>query len=519
MKPLALILVFCMSCIHPAIEKQQLASTQASTYKLMQEDRVQGVWFEGKLESAFDLAADEDKLVFLYWGAIWCPPCNELKSKVFSQAGFPDLMSGFIAVALDGDEESAQLWGEKLGVSGYPTLLLLDASKKEYMRLNTALSFDEFQDHLVKASAKREDFETFFARIESLEGLSSSDWNRLSYLNWSQLSSSEVDQFSQYELLRRIFDESNLANLDERLRLKLTLSYLEMSNTLAAMAEVKESVSKRLEKIQTELKQLLENEDQHYQARGFILYAMQPTLNWLKNEKSRQELQQLWLNAAQGLYGDTRLSLDEKLWSIYPKIQYWKSLNSELPESLKKEVFDHVESIDESAVSEFDRHAVVSGAASILNMVDLYDPAKKLLLKELTQTNTPWYYYSALSSLSEQAGELSQALSYMSQARQVAEGRASKIQWTVSELLLLIKYEDLSEPKQREEVLKAYYDLVFSFDDGFVGRNYLRSERLAFVLKQKQAYHALLENYQTSCQSLEGLNRANCQRHFDLIGL
>src|SRR5262245_12279757 len=34
-------------------------------------------WIEGDPERAFARARAEGSLVFLYWGAAWCPPCNE----------------------------------------------------------------------------------------------------------------------------------------------------------------------------------------------------------------------------------------------------------------------------------------------------------------------------------------------------------------------------------------------------------------------------------------------------------
>lgn len=42
-------------------------------------DRPAGIdWFEGSVEGAFATAKTQDKPIFLYWGAVWCPPCHEL---------------------------------------------------------------------------------------------------------------------------------------------------------------------------------------------------------------------------------------------------------------------------------------------------------------------------------------------------------------------------------------------------------------------------------------------------------
>ena len=43
------------------------------------------VWYSGSVESAFAAARAQNKPVFLYWGAKWCPPCHELQATVFSR--------------------------------------------------------------------------------------------------------------------------------------------------------------------------------------------------------------------------------------------------------------------------------------------------------------------------------------------------------------------------------------------------------------------------------------------------
>ena len=45
-------------------------------------------WFEGSVEEAFALAQAEDRPLFLYWGAVWCPPCIEIKNTVFKSPQF-----------------------------------------------------------------------------------------------------------------------------------------------------------------------------------------------------------------------------------------------------------------------------------------------------------------------------------------------------------------------------------------------------------------------------------------------
>ena len=45
-------------------------------------------WHPGSVEEAFEEAERSAKPLFLYWGAVWCPPCNAMKSTLFQQPEF-----------------------------------------------------------------------------------------------------------------------------------------------------------------------------------------------------------------------------------------------------------------------------------------------------------------------------------------------------------------------------------------------------------------------------------------------
>ncbi|HZA96914.1 MAG TPA: thioredoxin family protein, partial [Burkholderiaceae bacterium] len=60
------------------------------------------------IDSAFMRATAEKKPVFLFWTAAWCPPCNHVKSTIFTRGEFVEKSRGFVPVYVDGDTPSGQ---------------------------------------------------------------------------------------------------------------------------------------------------------------------------------------------------------------------------------------------------------------------------------------------------------------------------------------------------------------------------------------------------------------------------
>ena len=154
--------------------------------KMTEEYSIEKVWYAGTAEQAFAEAREKNKPLFVYWGAIWCPPCNELKSNVFSRPRFKELMKPFVPVYLDGDSEEAQLWGEKLKASGYPTIIVLSSELKEVTRIDGGIDFKEFTRALESVLKTNRPFDQVIG--SALEGQAAdADWQTLSFVSWGQI--------------------------------------------------------------------------------------------------------------------------------------------------------------------------------------------------------------------------------------------------------------------------------------------------------------------------------------------
>src|SRR6478736_2557768 len=105
-------------------------------------------WREGDVGDALAEAKELGKPVILYWGAVWCPPCNQMKATLFKDPGFIAETQDFVPVYLDGDTAGAQRWGERFGISGYPTVIVLRPDGTEVTRISSATTSGKFAELL-----------------------------------------------------------------------------------------------------------------------------------------------------------------------------------------------------------------------------------------------------------------------------------------------------------------------------------------------------------------------------------
>ena len=83
---------------------------------------------DAEVDAAFAAARAENKPVFVYWGAKWCPPCNQVQATLFNRQDFIERSRAFVPVYVDGDSPGAQKIGARFQVSGYPTMVLFSAA-------------------------------------------------------------------------------------------------------------------------------------------------------------------------------------------------------------------------------------------------------------------------------------------------------------------------------------------------------------------------------------------------------
>jgi protein disulfide-isomerase len=473
-------------------------------------------WFNGNVEEAFALAKKENRSIFLYWGAVWCPPCNYLKSQVFDAPRFAEVMEPTVAVYLDGDTESAQEWGAKFNAAGYPTIILFNSNGDEKLRLDAAMTFAEFATSLKAAITDSASLATIVARAAAGKA-TPTDWKLIVGVNWSDIDEKIYPSSKHMQDRLQMFSTMPKSMAAERAKVAASLI------DSARSAGGKEELKTVFDAISTEKNALFDalfaDNDAIRAAREPIAYLQTEYLTWYSDVVSIQKTAMItkWKKAHETLRSMKDLPVDIHMGATMGDINLFKLAQKDqpIPEPLKESLRAAVAAADRTSTSEHQRIATIPSAAYYLQEIGDFAGARSLLDKELKTTKVPWYYHSTYAGVEKAAGNDTKALYWASEAKKSAQGRASKIQWMFSEISLVNRIETKDKEQQLARLIDDYFETALSFADGFTGRNATRMQSLEKILKplqSKKVFADLTAKHAKSC--LKSAARAECSTYF-----
>ncbi|WP_456404077.1 thioredoxin family protein [Thiolapillus sp.] len=382
-------------------------------------------WYPGTVEAAFEQAKKNNKPVFLYWGAAWCPPCNQLKATLFKNPAFIRKTRLFVPVYLDGDTQAAQKLGEQFGVLGYPTLILFSPEGSEITRLPGGISLDLYPQMLDLALARVRPVATLLKTILN-DGRkpSAGEWHMLAFYSWEQDGGKALGQRELSGVLKTL---ANSVPKDlPREKSRLDAQYLA---ALAARERLPDQAEKQdaLERVLALLSDAVAHQDNF----SFLVYDLEHLVPRITQDNGRQRraLLRAWDAALQALQEAPSLDPAQKLNLYSGKIRWLKVAGEEAPEALQQDIRQAVIRARGHLADGHERIAVNYAAYGVLKASGQVRLAEQLIAEEMQAGSNNHYWMLVLADLAGESGDEQAALNWYAQAWETARGGATRIQW------------------------------------------------------------------------------------------
>ncbi len=401
-------------------------------------------WREGDVDDAFAEAKESNKPVLLYWGAKWCPPCNLMKSTLFKDPAFIAQTRAFIPVHLDGDATGAQLWGEKFGIQGYPTVILLRPDHTEITRLAGGSTASTLADVLRVAATRTTSTEDLLKRADDPSHLSADDWRLLSSFDWLDDPKHFGDPKKETAFVATLAE----AAPDPAMKRHFALTSLFMAGGGKDVAKLTPG---QLAQVRAILPAILSDYAEVKANRQELSYGTTPLILALPDPAEKTALSAQLVAAMDKVAADGSVPLGDRLSAINAEVALSKAANGgKVAPAVLAKVRARVAFVDRAATEPMMRQAVMPDAGTALDDAGDHAGAAKLLEAQLPNAIAPYYYMIDLSGIAEEQKDKAGAIAWARKAAETAQGPATRIQWAVmySDTVLRLTPDDKGAVEQ-----------------------------------------------------------------------
>ncbi|HSY28440.1 MAG TPA: thioredoxin family protein [Burkholderiaceae bacterium] len=431
-------------------------------------------WYKGDVDAAFSYAKKHNKPLFLYWGAVWCPPCNQVKATVFNRQGFIERSRFFVPVHLDGDDPSAQKLGARFKVRGYPTMILFHPDGTEITRLPGEVDSERYLQVLeLGMNAGHSVKDTLRVALADGSKLTADDWRLLAYYSWD---TDEQQMMSAKELPTTLQRLAALCPPGD------TATHLALSALVAAATAAPVDVPSVDKTAATQLLLKVLRDPRVSRDNMDILTNYSSEIVTLVSEPksdARAQLAKAWDGAMERLADDTTLSKADRLSAIDTEVALARL---DIPEgplapALVQEVRQRVAAADHATTDIYERQSVINNAQQTLSDAGLIDESDVLLKAELKRSHSPYYFMKDLAANAKKRGDTKAALDWYEQAYNAAKGPATRLQWGSAYLGGLLELA----PDDEKRIEKAANSIIGELGDtqnAFYERNRRELEKL-----------------------------------------
>jgi thiol-disulfide isomerase/thioredoxin len=442
-------------------------------------------WFEGSVDEAFAHAKALGKPLFLYWGAAWCPPCHYIHAVIFADPAFIERSRLFVPVQLDGDTEDAQELGERLGVFGYPTMIVYDATGREITRIPGGIDMAAYANVLdVALAAARPVADIVASVLDQGASLSGSDCELAAYYSWDQDNERVLAERDAAELFGRLRSACPAAAKKPRARL-----YLERLGALVATARDDGQALTPAQQVEArrELGAILADYALARDNVYFMFFSGADSLGAItaRGSEERARLEAAYLDVLEQMQRDESLYPSLRLYTVIGKVKVAKldaGADAPVPQALQDETERLVAWADARTTDPDERQVVMNAAWGALIEAGLDSQANAMLTREISKASQPHYFMSGLAELAQKAGHYDEAIEWRARAYRAAEGQATRFQWGTDYVVGLIEMTPDDAGAIEQAATELFGELRRSAATAFYHRNVLRMDRLARAL-------------------------------------
>lgn len=338
-------------------------------------------WQHGDVDAAFALAKREGKPLLLYWGAVWCPSCNQVKSTIFSQQAFKTRSSFFVPVYLDGDTESAQKLGERFKVHGYPTMILFRPDGTEVTRLPGEADLDRYMQALsLGMTAAHPVRQTLATALKNGASLTPDDWRLLADYSWDTDGALPVPADRVAETLQSLAQRARAAGAKaESARFALK------SAVVAASDDPTQAGALDKAALADSLRTVLHDAALSRADSDVLVAAPARVVAYLGGDDAqRTKLRGAYDAALARLSTDTTLSSIDRLMALHGRVLLARGdarsgTSPAAPAALADTARKQIAASVQGAANAYERQALVSEGADTLTDAGLYDESDALL--------------------------------------------------------------------------------------------------------------------------------------------
>jgi thioredoxin-related protein len=386
-------------------------------------------WVEGDVDGAFAQARSSNKPILLYWGAGWCPPCQQLKTTVFNRPDFIARTRLFVPVHLDGDEEGAQKWGDTFHVTGYPTLVVLAPDGHERMRIAGSMDLAQYATVLDVALADIQPVNELLAAALRGQALDDGQCRRLALNGWSvDEDLVDADYLPRAAQLRAASRLCPAKLVDERARLAVIATWYQSQAEVAAIdkgARPSATLVADLNAVHAVLKA-------GKRALGVgdaLLYYRQPFFRTLKGAADAEAWARDFVHVMDAMAGDPGFALADQLLAIRAKIYALQGINGSVPEGTARAALARLESALAGENQAYARSTILNSGIHIYKLLGQGERAYAVVQAEMTHSPAGYYSKQDLADIAESLGRKQDALRWYAASFDDARGPATRFQW------------------------------------------------------------------------------------------